>query len=237
MKAFTTIAATAALLAATGTSAMLHITNPDYVVIITHEYAGSESNFGGGFGADMGGGAVGDNGAFVGVNTAPKTMSCTTGGDGICRMPDTIIVGNRWPGEVLYANDIVQGVQGGSFSSLSRSSDGGLWVLTPPDTPPVDPLKCVADICNTARKTQEDANANAMVAARAKWTIIKWGISTSAGVIVAFTPVKLIGGAITGSSSYVLLKEAGADSLQGLADSQTLAVNTAYAKCKTKCGA
>ena len=123
MKTHLASVAAVALLSVTGASAMLHITNPDYVVIINHEFeTPSGSNFGGGF-SDSGGGVVlVDNGAFKYQNTTPIITSCTVGSDGICRLPGNLIIGNRWPGEVIYASDILGGVHRAAASHRSREA-------------------------------------------------------------------------------------------------------------------
>jgi len=238
MKTHLASVAAVALLSVTGASAMLHITNPDYVVIINHEFeTPSGSNFGGGF-SDSGGGVVlVDNGAFKYQNTTPIITSCTVGSDGICRLPGNLIIGNRWPGEVIYASDILGGVQGGSFSSLSRSSDSGIWQPLAPDSAPPSPQKCVADICDTAKTQQHLADANALSAAKGRWAAGKWVAGTVVGAIGSLGPLKMLGGAFLGGGAFYLTKEAGSDALDALAQNQIVAVNAAYSACKKKCGA
>jgi hypothetical protein len=239
MKTFlTNLVAAVALLAAGSAGAILHISNPDYVVIITHEFETSGgTGFGGGFNDSGGGVNLTDNQAFANTSTAPQVTSCTTGSDGVCRLPGQLIIGNRWPGEIIYASDIVMGTQAGSFSSLSRSSDSGIWQPLPPDTLPADPQKCVADICDPARKAQEDNNVIAYAQTKGMWTVGKWGSAAVVGTIASFSPLKFFGGAIMGGGAYLLTKELGGDMLDALDYSQKSAVVVAYNACKKKCGA
>jgi len=236
MKAsLTTAAAAVALLVATSAGAIMHITNPDYVVIINHEYTGSETNFGGGFGRDFGDGAVGDNGAFKDTPTKPRVISCSVNDRGNCPMELQVIAGNRWPGETIYATEIVQGIQTGSFSSLIRSGDYGLYGPVAPDTPAPDPAKCIADTCDVARKTQEDTNVIQFGQVKGVVVGTKWAVSVIGGVIAAKYG-GWITGATTGIGAYALLKEAGTDFLDGLDQSMKAEVAIDYQKCKKKCG-
>ena len=238
MKArFSTLAAAAALVVTGNASAIVHITNPDYVVVIVHEYSGSgETNFSGGFGMDFGDGTgpVGDNGSFQNVNTQPRTISCTTGSDGICRMPTGNVIGSRWPGEVVYATEIVQGFQMGSFGNLVRSGDTGLYAPVPSAQNP-DPAKCIADICDVARKVQGDNNAIQYARIKGVSTGIKWGTTMVSGLIGAKFG-GLIGGAVAGGGAYALVKEFNQDMLDALDQAMKTAVANEYAKCKKKCG-
>ena len=229
------LAAAATLVVTGNASAILHITNPDQVIVITHEYSGSETNFGGGFGADFGDGAIGDNGSFRYENTQPRVISCTTDSDGICRMPTGNIIGSRWPGEVIYASEIVQGFQmGPSFGSLVRSADSGIYAPVPPAQSP-DPAKCIAQICDVARKAHEDNNAIQYTKVKGATTVLKWSVAITAGLVGA----KLggwVGASAGGSGAYTLMKEANTDMLDALQQAMNVAVAKAYDACKKKCG-
>jgi hypothetical protein len=230
---FISIVGLLALLVVTTTGAIMHITNPDTTIVVSHDYQGGTTNFGDGFTSYAGefGSGDTDSGAFRNVDTQTKRIACSTN---FC-MEKVTVTGNRWPGEVQYATDIVWGYENGSFSQLSRSSDQGIWAPEVPSTPSIDPQKCVAEICDTQRKAQEDTNALALAKAKGAVTVGKWVAGVAAGLAgAALSP---IAGAIYAGSAYQLVKEAGSDIIDGLDQGMKTQIVINYKKCKTKCGA